>query len=141
MRYCLASAVFFLLATSSSFAQSDTTITASGLKYVILQRGQGASPSKGSQVKVNFTGKFRDGHIFDASALDSRPLKLRLGKGELIPAWEEILPLMQVGTKLVMVVPATLGYGATGLLTDDDHYKVPPDTDLIFEMELVSLKK
>jgi len=141
MRLWLAVVMVFLLATGRSYAQSDTTVTASGLKYIILQKGQGATPGQGAQVKVNFTGKFKDGHIFDTSALDGRPLKLRLGKGQLIPAWEEILLLMQVGTKLIMVVPGALGYGADGLLTDDDKYKVPPNTDLVFELELVSFKK
>jgi FKBP-type peptidyl-prolyl cis-trans isomerase len=141
MRIGLAGVLLFLLAISTCAAQSDTIVTASGLKYVILQPGQGPRAAKGARVAVNFTGKFKNGHIFDSSALDKRPLKLRLGKGELIPAWEEILLLMQTGTKLVMVVPAAMGYSTSGLLTDDDHYKVPPNTDLIFEMELVSFKK
>ena len=132
---------FFFLAVNSGYAQSDTTVTASGLKYVILQQGTGARPAKNAQVRVNFTGKFKDGHIFDTSALDRKPIKVRLGRGEIIPGWEEILPLMQTGTKLVMVVPAQLGYGDKGLLSDDDGYKVPPGSDLIFEMELVEIKK
>ncbi len=134
--------IFFLLVTVSSvFAQTDTTVTASGLKYVVLQPGTGTKPAKNAQVKVKFTGKFKDGHIFDTSALDKKPIKVRLGRGEVIPAWEEILPLMQTGTKLVMVVPAQLGYGDKGLLSDEDGYKVPPGSDLIFEMELVEIKK
>lgn len=126
---------------NAGYAQSDTTVTASGLKYLVLQAGTGARPTQNAQVRVNFTGKFKDGHIFDTSALDKKPLKVRLGRGEIIPAWEEILPLMQIGTKLVMVVPARLAYGDKGLLSEEDDYKVPPDTDLIFEMELVGIKK
>lgn len=141
MRKRLTAIILILFLTGSySFAQSDTTVTASGLKYVILEAGKGATPAKGAQVRVNFTGKFKDGRIFDSSALDKKPIKIRLGKGEVIPAWEEILPLMQTGTKLVMVVPAKLGYGEKGLFSDEDDYKVPPHADLIFEMELVGIK-
>ena len=132
--------LILFLTVSYTYAQSDTTVTASGLKYVILQPGKGTPPAKGAQVRVNFTGKFKDGRIFDTSALDRKPIKVRLGKGEIIPAWEEILPLMQTGTKLVMVVPAKLGYGEEGLSLDGDEYKVPPNSDLIFEMELVGIK-
>lgn len=131
----------FLVATHSGYAQSDTTVTTSGLKYVVLQRGQGAYATKGAKVAVHFTGKFKDGRIFDTSSLDKKPVKLHLGRGEVIPAWEEILLLMQVGTKLMMAVPARLGYGETGLTAEDDSYKVPPNTDLVFEMELVDIKK
>ncbi|GEO05325.1 peptidyl-prolyl cis-trans isomerase [Adhaeribacter aerolatus] len=135
--------IFFCLwlALSAAYAQTDTTVTASGIKYVILQQGTGAKPTKNAQVRVNFTGKFKDGHIFDTSALDKKPLKVRLGRGEIIPAWEEILSLMQTGTKLIMVVPAQLGYGDKGLLSDEDGYTVPPGSDLIFEIELVDIKK
>jgi FKBP-type peptidyl-prolyl cis-trans isomerase len=133
--------LILFLGVSYSYAQTDTTVTASGLKYVILQPGTGITPAQGVQVRVNFTGKFKDGHIFDTSYLDKKPIKVRLGRGEIIPAWEEILPLMQTGTKLVMVVPAKLGYADKGLLSDNDDYKVPPHTDLIFEMELVEIRK
>jgi FKBP-type peptidyl-prolyl cis-trans isomerase len=142
MRRRLSGILFFIFLTATfGYAQTDTLVTASGLKYVILQPGKGAMPVKGNQVKVNFTGKFKDGHIFDTSALDKRPLKVRLGRGDMISAWEEILPLMQTGTKLVMVVPAKLGYAEKGLLSEEDDYKIPPNTNLIFEMELVEIKK
>lgn len=140
MRYWLLYALLFLVATGGYAQSADTIVTSSGLKYVVLKRGQGATPTKSARVAVNFTGKFKNGHIFDTSALDGKPLKLRLGKGELIPAWEEILPLMQAGTQLIMLVPAALGYGPAGLLDEEDRYKVPPNTDLIFQMELVSFK-
>jgi FKBP-type peptidyl-prolyl cis-trans isomerase len=134
--------LLLLLLTRLGYAQTDTIQTASGLKYVVLQPGQGSPPAKGDKVSVKFTGKFKDGRIFDTSAMNNgKPLKLRLGRGEVIAGWEEILPLMQSGTKLVMLVPAKLAYGEKGLLSDQDDYKIPPHTDLIFEMELVEIKK
>jgi FKBP-type peptidyl-prolyl cis-trans isomerase len=121
-------------------AQSDTLRTASGLKYTIRQPGQGPLPGPNSKVLVHYVGKFPNGRIFDTSSLQQKPLKVRLGRGEVIPAWEEMLPQMPAGTKLILFVPAKLGYGARGLLSDFmGEYKVPPHTDLIFEMEMVKI--
>jgi FKBP-type peptidyl-prolyl cis-trans isomerase len=121
-------------------AQVDTLRTASGLRYTIRQVGQGPLPGKHSKVLVHYVGKFGNGRIFDTSALQKKPLKVRLGRGEVIPAWEEMLPQLPAGTKLTLLVPASLAYGPRGLASDFiNEYKVPPDTDLIFEMEVVKI--
>jgi FKBP-type peptidyl-prolyl cis-trans isomerase len=121
-------------------AQVDTLRTASGLRYTISQAGQGPLPGQHAKVLVHYVGKFGDGRIFDASSLQKKPLKVRLGRGEVIPAWEEILPLLPAGTKLTLFVPAKLGFGSQGLDSDvANEYQVPPDTDLIFELEVVKI--
>jgi FKBP-type peptidyl-prolyl cis-trans isomerase len=121
-------------------AQADTLRTASGLRYIIRQAGQGPLPSKHARVLVHYVGKFSNGRIFDASSLQKKPLKVRLGRGELIPAWEEMLPQLPAGTKLTLLVPAKLGYGSQGLASDfENEYLVPPDTDLIFDMEVTKI--
>lgn len=133
-------AFFFLFSSNLAVAQSDTVRTISGLKYVLLNRGKGDLPVKGNKVFVNFTGRFKDGRIFDTSASDGKPIKLKLGKGDFIRAWEEIIPTMQVGTRLILVVPARLGYGSKGLESDiPGEYLIRPNEDLIFEMELVKI--
>lgn len=122
------------------WAQSDTLQTASGLRYTIRQAGQGPLPGRQAKVMVHYVGKFSDGRIFDASSLQKKPLKVRLGRDEVIPAWEEMLPQLPAGTKLTLFVPAKLGYGSQGLASDFlNEYLVPPDTDLIFEMEVVKI--
>ena len=142
MRFLL---IIFLFSSKIVLAQTgaDTIRTDSGLKYVLLDTGKGAYPVKGDKVFITYTGTFKDGRIFDTSALDRGPIKLTLGRGDFIPAWEEILPKMQVGTRLILVVPAHLGYGSRGLESDDiaGEYMVPPNEDLVFEMELVKIKK
>jgi FKBP-type peptidyl-prolyl cis-trans isomerase len=125
---------------SELLAQADTLSTASGLRYTIRQAGQGPLPGKHAKVLVHYVGKFGDGRIFDASSLQKKPLRVRLGRGELIAAWEEMLPQLPAGTKLTLFVPAKLGYGAQGLDSDfDNEYLVPPNTDLIFDMEVVKI--
>ena len=123
-------------------AQSDTLTTNSGLKYIITEPGQGAFPvASRSTVWVNYVGKFKNGLIFDASSLEGRPIKVRLGRKEVISAWEEMLPKMQLGAKITLISPAKLAYGPHGLASDiAGEYKVPPNQDLIFEMELVKIK-
>jgi len=136
-----------LLLLFSSFtllqAQSDTLTTQSGLKYIIISPGTGDFPvAARSTVWVHYIGKFKNGLIFDASSLEGKPIKIRLGRNEVIAAWEEILPKMQLGSKLTLVSPAKLAYGSQGLASDIfGEYKVPPNQDLIFEMELVKIKK
>ena len=121
-------------------AQVDTLSTASGLKYTIQQAGKGPLPGKNSKVSVHYVGRFRDGRIFDASSLQKKPLKVRLGRGEYIAAWEEMLPQLPAGTKLTLYVPAKLGYGAQGLESDfENEYQVPPNTDLVFDIEVIKI--
>jgi FKBP-type peptidyl-prolyl cis-trans isomerase len=121
-------------------AQADTLHTASGLRYTIRQTGQGPLPGQHGKVAVHFVGKFGNGRIFDTSALRRKPLKVRLGRGEVIAAWEELLPQLPAGTKLTLFVPARLAYGPQGLPADFmNEYKVPPNTDLIFDMEVVKI--
>lgn len=121
-------------------AQVDTLRTASGLRYTIRQAGQGPLPARQAKVLVHYVGKLPNGRIFDASSLQKKPIKVRLGRGEMIPAWEEMLPLLPAGTKLTLFVPARLGYGSQGLASDFlNDYLVPPNTDLIFEMEVVKI--
>jgi len=123
-------------------AQSDTLTTHSGLKYIITTPGQGTFPvASRSTVWVHYVGKLKNGLIFDTSFLIGRPIKIRLGRNEVISAWEEILPKMPLSAKITLISPAKLAYGPQGLASDiAGEYKVPPNQDLIFEMELVKIK-
>jgi FKBP-type peptidyl-prolyl cis-trans isomerase len=138
-------AIIFLLfigLQQIAFAQSDTIVTASGLKYVLLKEGRGKQAGKGDKVQVHYTGRFTDGRIFDTSSLDGKPIKITLGKKSVIKGWEEILLRMQKGTRLVVVIPPDLAYGSRGIPNPEipGAYIVPPDATLVFEMQLVKLK-
>lgn len=135
-----------LLALLWSFAavaqKQDTIYTDSGLKYLSIQKGKGSRIKDGYILRIYYTGKLSDGTVFDSN-LRRRPLKIRAGAGELIEGWEEGLLLMKSGEKGVLWIPAHLGYGTEGVVDPDNasRYIIPPDEDLIFEIEILEAYK
>ena len=109
--------------------------TRSGLEYHDLKNGAGESAARGDRVVVHYTGWLKDGKKFDSS-LDGEPFSFKLGVGEVIAGWDEGLDGMMVGGKRKLWIPAALGYGRQGSLPE-----IPPNADLIFEVELLELKK
>jgi FKBP-type peptidyl-prolyl cis-trans isomerase len=116
--------------------------TAGGVRYLFHVRGTGALPQPGSRVAVRYTGFLPDGHAFDATAASGGPLRFRVGRGEVIRGWDELLPLVPAGSRVRAWVPAALAYGATGVTDPDDpnRYIIPPNTELIFELQVVSVR-
>ena len=108
--------------------------TASGLIYVPLTEGTGASPAATDKVKVNYEGKLVDGKVFDASARHGGPASFPLNG--VIPCWTEGVQKMKVGGKARLVCPAALAYGDRGAGAD-----VPPGATLDFEVELLEILK
>jgi len=106
--------------------------TASGLVFIPLQAGNGASPKVGDQVRVQYTGRLTDGSVFDSSAQHGGAVTFPLG--HVIPCWDEGLPLMKVGGSARIVCPAKLAYGDRGV---GDVIK--PGATLDFEVHLVGI--
>ncbi|MBN1872807.1 MAG: FKBP-type peptidyl-prolyl cis-trans isomerase [Anaerolineae bacterium] len=109
--------------------------TESGLKYYDLEVGDGLTPETGQLVSVHYTGWLTDGLQFDSSLLYGEPFTFALGAGEVIDGWEEGMATMKVGGLRQLVVPAELGYGATGA-----GDIIPPNATLIFEVELLEIQ-
>lgn len=107
----------------------------SGLSYHDLKKGAGDYATRGDMVTVHYTGWLTDGKEFD-STVGGEPFSFKLGVGEVIAGWDEGLTLMMVGGKRKLWIPAELGYGRAGSLPD-----IPPNAELIFEVELVALQK
>ncbi|HRG23806.1 MAG TPA: FKBP-type peptidyl-prolyl cis-trans isomerase [Chitinophagaceae bacterium] len=108
-------------------------VTASGLQYEILRDSAGIKPVAADDVTVHYRGTFIDGSGFDNSYDRGQPITFNL-RG-VIPGWTEGLQLMSVGSKYKFYVPYTLGYGAF------DYMSIPGGSMLIFEVELLAVKK
>lgn len=106
--------------------------TPSGLQYKVLKKGDGPSPTKADDVTVHYRGKLVNGEVFDES-YGGEPATF--GVGQVIPGWTEALQLMKVGDKFEVVIPSELGYGARGA-----GDVIPPNSTLIFEVELLGVK-
>jgi FKBP-type peptidyl-prolyl cis-trans isomerase len=105
----------------------------SGLQYKILKAGTGDKPTLGDTVVCNYKGTLVNGTEFDASEKHGGPLTFPV-KG-VIAGWTEALQLMPVGSKWQLFVPSNLAYGERG------PGSIGPNATLIFEVELVSIKK
>jgi FKBP-type peptidyl-prolyl cis-trans isomerase len=109
--------------------------TESGLRYQILQKGTGAQATKGAMVSVHYKGQLTDGTVFDSSYKRKEPIEFALGMGQVIAGWDEGVSLLSVGDKARFVIPSNLGYGSRGA-----GGAIPPNANLIFDVELVSIK-
>lgn len=108
----------------------------SGLSYTDLVVGKGAAPVSGKTVTVHYTGWLEDGKKFDSSLDRGQPFVFRIGAGEVIPGWDEGVMSMKVGGKRKLFIPAQLGYGAAGA-----GGVIPPNANLVFEVELLDVAK
>ena len=119
-------------------AQDDEKVitTDSGLQYVVLVEGDGATPQRGQTVVVHYTGTLEDGSKFDSSRDRNQPFQFKVGVGQVIKGWDEAMQLLNKGSKATLVIPSELGYGSTGA----GNGVIPPNATLIFEVELVDIK-
>ena len=107
-----------------------------GLKITCVQAGSGAKD--GDTVWVLYTGKLKDGTVFDASDKHgNEPIEFMLGRSMVIKGWDEGLVGMQVGEKRTLVIPPSLGYGEQGA----GNGVIPPNATLTFDVELVGLRR
>lgn len=109
--------------------------TESGLKYMILEEGEGRQAEAGNVVSVQYYGMLTDGKMFDSSFQRGEAYPFRLGLGEVIRGWDEGIALLKEGSKGVLFIPAELGYGERG-----SGAAIPPNSELIFYVELESVK-
>ena len=108
--------------------------TDSGLVYLSLKDGDGASPGPTDTIKVNYRGTLPDGKEFGSSYTRGEPIEMKMDG--VIKCWKEGLQKMKAGGKAKLVCPADLAYGETGA----GEFILPYAT-LVFEVELLEVKK
>jgi len=109
--------------------------TASGLYYLVEKEGTGAKAEAGKSVSVHYTGTLANGKKFDSSYDRNQPITFTLGQGQVIKGWDEGIAMMKVGSKVKLIIPSSLGYGANGA-----GGVIPPNATLIFDTELMDVK-
>lgn len=101
--------------------------------YKQIREGHGSNPDSLDVVKVNYTGKFLDGKVFDSSE-GREPLEFTIGKRQMIVGFERGVKLMKEGEKAIIVIPSSLAYGSR------QRGQIPPYSTLVFELELLEIK-
>ena len=103
------------------------------IKIVDETVGTGPAVKSGDTITVNYTGTLTNGTVFDTS-VGKQPFTTQIGTGQVIRGWDLGLVGMKVGGKRKLTIPADLGYGAQG------QGAIPPNSTLIFEVDLLSIK-
>ena len=139
MQYSVLILFGLLIFSANSFAEEkkapETVTTDSGLQYKIIKEGTGPKPQRGNKVKVHYTGKLTDGNVFDSSK-DRGPFAFNVGTGMVIKGWDEGVIDMKTGEVRELIIPPDLGYGKRGFPP-----VIPPDSTLVFEVELLEIVK
>ncbi len=118
-----------------SIDSSKIQTTKSGLKYVIVKQGIGPKAAAGDVVTVDYSGFLLDGKKFDSSVDRGKPFNFKLGMHQVIPGWDEGIQLLNKGAKAVLIIPPALAYGSRAM------GKIPANSTLVFDVELLNIKK
>jgi peptidylprolyl isomerase len=105
--------------------------TERGVEYAVVRQGQGIQLEPEMRLKVHYNGFLEDGTRFDSSYDRARPIEFVLGRGMVIPGWEEGLQQLRVGDQARIWIPYQLAYGENG------RGPIPARANLIFDVEIM----
>jgi FKBP-type peptidyl-prolyl cis-trans isomerase len=119
--------------------------TASGLYYIMTNKGTGENAKPGQDVTMNYTGKLLDGTLFDSNIEPKfghvSPFTFKLGAGQVIKGWDEGIALLNKGAKATLLIPSPLAYGSRSMPGNQNNPKgIPANSILIFDVEMVEAK-
>ena len=134
MRTLICATALSLIASAALAQQPAAVTTKSGLVYQSLKEGSGASPAATDVVKVHYRGTLPDGKEFDSSYKRGEPTEFPLNR--VIPCWTEGVQMMKPGGKAKLTCPPAIAYGERGA-----GGVIPPNATLVFEVELISVKR
>ena len=133
-RFIASAALLLALSFQATAAEpKEEMTTASGIGITMLKEGTGASPKATDTVKGHYRGTLTNGQEFDSSYMRNEPAAFPLNR--VIPCWTEGVQKIKVGGKAKLVCPSNLAYGARGVPG------IPPNSTLIFEVELLDIAK
>ena len=99
-----------------------------GVYVKTVKKGNGDKVEPLQTVKVNYTGRFVDGIVFDSS--DDEPFEFTVGAGQVIPGWDAVVSTMKVGDKVTVLIPSEMAYR-------EGRGAIPPYSPLVFDIELL----
>lgn len=115
-------------------AKEGVVTLPSGIQYKVLTEGSGEKPTLESTVVAHYRGTLIDGTVFDSSYERGSPATFALNR--VVKGWQEVLPMMPVGSKWQVAIPPSLAYGESGAPP-----KIGGNETLLFDIELVEIKK
>jgi FKBP-type peptidyl-prolyl cis-trans isomerase len=110
--------------------------TATGIRYIVMREGSGEIGKAGDKASVLYVGRLLNGTVVDQATEREHAFEFRVGRGQVIEGWDQILQLMKVGEKRLVIIPPELAYGTRG-----SPPKIPRSSTLVFEMEVLEFKK
>lgn len=132
--------VLGLKGSKTNIEEKPLTVTntnqTTSLKIEDLTEGTGKAAESGDTLTVNYKGTLLNGTQFDSSYDRGQPFKFTLGAGQVIAGWDQGVLGMKIGGKRKLTIPPELGYGSRGAGAD-----IPPNSTLIFEVELLDASK
>ncbi|WCM42964.1 FKBP-type peptidyl-prolyl cis-trans isomerase [Flavobacterium sp. CBA20B-1] len=116
-----------------TFSQQEGVIALpSGVLYRITEEGTGIYPTLESKVRCHYHGTNVYGEVFDSSVERGKPADFQINK--LIKGWQEVMPLLKVGSKAEIVIPAESAYGEEQISKE-----IGPNSTLVFQVELIDI--
>jgi len=114
----------------------DAKLTNTGIRYIVEKEGVGEPPNAGDKVSVIYVGRLLNGSVFDKNLDRQHPFTFRVERMTVISGWDQVLELMKTGEKRLVIIPSDFAYGTRGMLPG-----IPPDSTLVFEMELLKIER